>query len=266
MLVVLENTEMGCDMEKAYHKDMPEEIKAVLQEYKDIFPTDLPLGLLLVRMGHEFKIELEDDTPPIHRPIYKLGSLELEGAKKQIHCMLEHGYIQPSISPYGAPVLFAPKKDGGLQFCVDYHWLNKKTIKNRYPLPLPKELFDHLGGVTIYSSIDLRSGYWQVQLRKEDILKTTFRTRWGLYELLIIPFGVLNASAQFINLMNDVLANYLDDSIIVFLDDILVYLNTIEDHVAHLQKVVQKLRDHQLFAKASKCEIAYESSSSLGSK
>ena len=143
--VVPEKTETGCDVEKAYHKDMPEEIKAVLQEYKDIFPTDLPPGLPPVRMGHEFKIELEDDTPPIHRPIYKLSPLELEEAKKQIQYMLEHGYIRPSISPYGAPVLFAPKKDGGLRFCIDYRWLNKKTIKNRYPLPLPEELFDRLG-------------------------------------------------------------------------------------------------------------------------
>ena len=112
--IVPERMKTGRDMEKAYHKDMPEEIKNVLQEYKDILPTDLPLGLLPVRMGHEFKIELEDDTPPIHRPIYKLSPLELEEAKKQIQYMLEHGYIWPSTSPYGAPVLFVAKKDGGL--------------------------------------------------------------------------------------------------------------------------------------------------------
>ena len=239
--VVPEKTETGCDVEKAYHKDMPEEIKAVLQEYKEIFPTDLPLGLPPVRMGHEFKIELEDETPPIHRPIYKLSPLELEEAKKQIQYMLEHGYIRPSISPYGAPVLFAPKKDGGLRFCIDYCWLNKKTIKNRYTLPLPEELFDRLGGATIYSSIDLRSGYWQVPLRKEDIPKTAFKTRWGLYEFLVVPFGVSNAPAQFMNLMNDVLADYLDDFVVVFLDDILIYSKTIEDHVGHLRKVLQKL-------------------------
>ena len=259
VLVVPEKAEMGCDVEKAYQKDVAEEIKAVLQEYQDIFPTDLPPGLPPVRMGHEFKIELEDDTPPIHRPIYKLSPLELEEAKKQIQYMLEHGYIRPSIPPYGAPVLFAPKKDGGLRFCIDYRWLNKKTIKNRYPLPLPEELFDRLGGATIYNSIDLRSGYWQVPLRKEDIPKTAFKTRWGLCEFLVVPFGVSNAPAQFMNLMNDVLADYLDDFVVVFLDDILIYSKTIEDHVVHLRKVLQKLREHQLFAKASKCEIAYES-------
>ena len=193
--VVPEKTETGCDMEKACHKDMPEEIKAILQEYKDIFPMDLPPGLPPVRMVHEFKIELEDNTPPIHRPIYKLSPLELEVAKKQIQYMLEHSYIRPLISPYGAPVLFAPKKDGGLQFCIDYCWLNKKTIKNWYPLPLLEELFDRLGGATIFSSIDLRSGYWQVPLRKEDILKIAFKTRWGLYEFLVLPFGVSSAPA-----------------------------------------------------------------------
>ena len=136
---------------------------------------------------------------------------------------------------------FAPKKDGGLRFCIDYRWLNKKTIKNRYPLPLLEELLDRLGGATIYSSINLRSGYWQVPLRKEDIPKTAFKTRWGLYEFLVVPFGVSNALAQFMNLMNDVLADYLDDFVVVFLDDILIYSKTIEDHVVHLRKVLQKL-------------------------
>ena len=236
--IVLEKTETVCDVEKAYHKDMLEEIKAVLQEHKDIFPMDLPPGLPPVRMGHGFKIELEDDTPPIHRPIYKLSPLKLEEAKKQIQYMLEHGYIRPSISPYGAPVLFALKKDGGLRFCIDYHWLNKKTIKNRYLLPLPEELFDRLGAATICNSIDLRSGYWQVPLRKEDIPKIALKTRWRLYEFLVVPFGVSNAPAQFMNLMNDVLADYLDDFIVVFLDDILIYSKTIEDHVVHLRKVL----------------------------
>ena len=128
----------GSDVEKAFHSDMPQLIKGVLNEFKDVFPADLPRGIPPVRMGHEFKIELEDDAPPVHRPIYKLSPLELAEAKKQIEYMLEHGFIQPSNSPYGAPVLFAPKKDGGLRFCIDYRWLNKKTIRNQYPLPLPR--------------------------------------------------------------------------------------------------------------------------------
>ena len=107
--------------------------------------------------------------------------------------MLEHGFIRPSQSPWGAPVLFVPKKDGTLRFCVDYQWLNKKTIRNRYPLPLPEEMMDRLRGAQVFSKIDLRSGYWQMPVRKEDVPKTAFRTRWGSYEFLVMPFGVTNA-------------------------------------------------------------------------
>ena len=125
---------------------MPEEIWKVCEEYTNIFPPDLPKGLPPERLGHEFKTDLEPDTKPVHRPIYKLSPLELDGAKTQIEYMLEHGFIRPSESPWGAPVLFAPKKDGGLRFCIGYRWLNKKTIRNHYPLPLLEEMMDRLGG------------------------------------------------------------------------------------------------------------------------
>ena len=161
-------------------------------------------------------------------------------------------------------MLFALKKDGDLRFCIDDRWLNKKTIKNQYLPPLFEELFDCLGGATVYNIIDLRSKYWQVPLRKEDIPKTAFKTRWGLYEFLVVPFGVSNALAQFVNLMNDVLAEYPDDFVVAFLDDILTYSKTIEDHAVHLRKVLQKLRDHQLFVKVLNREIAYESIEFLG--
>ena len=165
-----------------WREDLLALIKAVLEEYSDIFPQDLPPGLPPTRMGHEFRIDLEDNTPPVHRPLYKLSPLELEEAQKQIQSMLEHGFIRPSDSPYGAPVLFAPKKDGGLRFCIDYRWLNKRTIRNRYPLPLPEEMLDRLGGAKVFSKIDLRSRYWQMPIREQDIPKTAFRTHWGLYE------------------------------------------------------------------------------------
>ena len=113
----------------------------------------------------------------------------MEEAKKQIESMLEHGFIKPLDSPYGAPVLFVPKKDGSLLFCIDYHWLNKKTVKNRYPLPLPEELFDRLGSAKVFSKIDLWSGYWQMPVKPGDVHKTAFKTRWGLYEFLVIPFA-----------------------------------------------------------------------------
>ena len=170
-------------------------IKEVLKECADIFPDELPIGLPPVRKGHEFRIDLEDDVPPVHRPLYKLSPLELDEAKKQIEMLLEHQFIRPSESPYGSPVLFIPKKDGGLRFCVDYRWLNKKTIRNQYPLPLPEELFDRLGGAKVFSKIDLKSGYWQIPVRSKDVQKMVFKTHWGLYEYLVMPFGVTNAPA-----------------------------------------------------------------------
>ena len=124
-----------------------------------------------MRQGHEFKIDLEDDVPPVHRPLYKMSPLELDEAKKQIESMLEHCFVRPSDSPYGAPVLFVPKKDGSLRFCIDYRWLNKKTVKNRYPLPLPEELFDRLGSARVFSKIDLQSGYLQMPVKPGDVHK-----------------------------------------------------------------------------------------------
>ena len=129
---------MESNVESAFRSDMPESIKAVLSEFKDAFPVDLPAGRPPVRLGHESKIDLQNATTPVHRTIYKLSPMELTEAKRQIEYMLEHGFIRPSQSPYSAPVLFSTKKDGGLRFCIDYRWLNKKTIRNRYPLPLPR--------------------------------------------------------------------------------------------------------------------------------
>ena len=157
--------------------------------------------------------------------------------------MLEHGFIQPLESSYGAPVLLVHKKDCGLRFCIDYHWLNKKTVKNRYPLPLLEELFDRLGQAKVFSKIDLKSGYWQMPVKPEDIHKIAFKTCWGLYEFLVTPFGVTNAPAQFMNMMNDVLDDYLDKFVLIFLDDVLVYSANLEEHAKHLRKLLERLRE-----------------------
>ena len=186
----IEGAQVPSDVHKIKRRGLPKEIWKVCEEYADIFPRDLPKGLPPKRLGHEFKIDLEPGTKLVHPSIYKLIPLELDEARKQIEYMLEHGFIRPSESPWGAPVLFAPKKDGGLRFCIDYHWLNKKTIRNRYPLPLPEEMMDRLGGARVFSKIDLKSGYWQVPIREEDIPKTAFRMRWGLFEFLVMPFVV----------------------------------------------------------------------------
>ena len=171
-----------------------------------------------MRKGHEFEIKLEDDITPIHRPLYKMSPQELQEAKDQIQSMLEHGFIRPSDSPYGSPILFVPKKDGSLRFCIDYNWLNKRTVKNRYPLPLLEELFDRLGNAKVFTKIDWRSGYWQMLVKLGDIPKTTFKTCWGLYEFSVMPFGVTNAPAQFINMITDLLGEYLDQFVLIFLE------------------------------------------------
>ena len=157
-----------------------------------------------------------------------------------------------------------PKKDGSLRFCIDYCWLNKKTVKNRYPLPLPEELFDRLGSARMFSKIDLRSWYWQMPVKLEDVHKIVFKTRWGLYKFLVMPFRITNAPAQFMNMMNVLLGEYLDKFVLVFLGNVLIYSANPQDHAKHLQKVLGKLWEHKLYAKASKCEILKASVEFLG--
>jgi hypothetical protein len=150
------------------------------------------------------------------------------------------------VSPWGAPVLFVKKKDGTMRLCIDFRQLNKVTVKNKYPLPRIDDLFDQLKDAKVFSKIDLRSGYHQVRIKDEDIRKNTFRTRYGHYEFTVVSFGLSNAPAVFMCLMNGVFINYLDKFVIVFLDDILVYSKTEEEHEQHLRMVLQVLREHQL--------------------
>ena len=146
----------------------------------------------------------------------------------------------------GAPVLFVRKKDGTLRLCIDYRQLNRVTIKNRYPLPRIDDLFDQLRGARVFSKIDLRSGYYQLKIRSDDVPKTAFRTRYGHYEFFAMPFGLTNAPAAFIGLMNKVFQQYLDRFVIVFIDDILVYSKSKEEYGRHLILVLRKLREHRL--------------------
>jgi hypothetical protein len=189
---------------------------------------------------------------------------ELEELKRQLKELLEKGLIRPSTSPYGAPVLFVRKKDGTLRMCIDYRGLNAITIKNKYPLPRIDELLDRLYGAKYFSKLDLRSGYWQVRINTEDVPKTAFRTRYGHYEFLVLPFGLTNAPATFMRLMNEILFPYLDKFVLVYLDDILIYSQTREEHLNHLQLVLDALRKHQFFAKFDKCEFMKQSIEFLG--
>nr|AAM01170.2 Putative retroelement [Oryza sativa Japonica Group]ABB46922.1 retrotransposon protein, putative, Ty3-gypsy subclass [Oryza sativa Japonica Group] len=184
-----------------------------------------------------------------------MAANELAEVKKQLEELKEKGYIRLSTSPWGALVIFVEKKDKTKRMCVDYRALNEVTIKNKYPLPRIDDLFDQLKGATVFSKIDLRSGYHQLRIREEDIPKTAFTTRYGVYEFTVMSFGLTNAPAFFMNLMNKVFMEYLDKFVVVFIDDILIYSQSEEDHQHHLRLVLGKLREHQLYAKLSKCEF-----------
>ena len=168
------------------------------------------------------------------------------------------------MSPWGAPVLFVKKKDGSMRMCIDYRQLNKVTIKNKYPLPRIDDLFDQLQGAVCFSKIDLRSGYHQLRIKKEDISKTAFRTRYGHYEFLVMSFGLTNAPAAFMDLMNRVFKPFLDTFVIVFIDDILIYSRSQLEHEGHLRAVLEKLQEHKLYAKFSKCEFWLDTVAFLG--
>ena len=230
----------------------PEDVP-IVKEFLEVFPDDLP-GLPPDR-EIEFEIELLPGTAPISKAPYRMAPAELKELKVQLQELLDKKFIRPSYSPWGAPILFVKKKDGTMKMCIDYRELNKVTIKNKYPLPRIDDLFDQLQGATVFSKIDLRSGYHQLKVRKEDIPKTAFRTRDGHYEFLVMPFGLTNAPAAFMDLMNRVFKDFLDKFVVVFIDDILVYSKTEEEHEEHLRLTLQTLKEKQLYAKFKKCEF-----------
>ncbi|KAL0537052.1 hypothetical protein IC582_026020 [Cucumis melo] len=234
----------------------------VVRDYPDVFPKELP-GLPPHREV-EFAIELEPGTVPISRALYRMAPAELKELKVQLLELLDKGFIRPSVSPWGAPVLFVKKKDGSMRLCIDYRELNKVNVKNRYPLPRIDDLFDQLQGATVFSKIDLRSGYHQLRIKDEDVPKTAFRSRYGHYEFIVMSFGLTNAPAVFMDLMNRVFREFLDTFVIVFIDDILIYSKTEAEHEEHLRMVLQTLRDNKLYAKFSKCEFWLKQVSFLG--
>jgi len=212
----------------------------------------------------EFSIDIIPGIVPISKAPYRMAPTELEVLKKQLQEYSDKGLIRPSTSPWGAPVLLANKKDGGKRLCIDYRELNKVTIKNKYPLPRIDDLFDQLHGARVFSKLDLQSGYHQLKVKKEDISKTAFRTRYGHYEFLVMPFGVTNAPAVFMDLMNRVFSPYLDQFVVVFIDDILIYSKDDREHAEHLRIVLQTLQQEQLYAKQSKCEFWLDHIAFLG--
>ena len=221
---------------------------------EDVFPDDLPAELPPQRTV-DHKIELLPGASPPSRPMHRMSEKERQELVTQLKYLLDRGYIRPSTSPYGAPVLFVKKKDGTMRMCVDYRALNQITIKNKYPLPRIDELFDRLTHARYFSKIDLRMGYHQIRISEGDIAKTAFRTRYGHFEFLVMTFGFTNAPATFQALMNDIFRPYLDAWVVIYLDDILIFSQTREEHLGHLRETLSTLRQHKLFAKKSKCEF-----------
>ncbi|GJT31461.1 putative reverse transcriptase domain-containing protein [Tanacetum coccineum] len=252
----------GCQIFLAHISDKKEEDKyegkqlkdvPIVRDFPEVFPEDLP-GLPSARPV-EFQIDLIPRAAPVARVSYRLEPSEMKELLEQLQELSDKGFIRPSSSPWGAPVLFFKKKDGSFRMCIDYHELNKLTVKNRYPLPRIDDLFDQLQGSNIYSKIDLRLGYHQLRVREQDIPKTAFRTRYGHYEFQVMPFGLTNAPAVFMDLMNRVCKPYLDKFIIVFIDDILIYSKDKKEHEEHLKAILDLLKKEKLYAMFSKCEF-----------
>lgn len=248
----------GCQAYLAHGVDNGKQAPAVdeipvVNQFEDVFPEELPR--LPPDREIEFTIDLAPGTAPISKAPYRMAPVEMKELATQLQELLDKGVIRPSVSPWGAPVLFVKKKDGSMRLCIDYRELNKMTIKNKYHLPRIDDLFDQLKGAAYFSKIDLRSGYHQLKIKPEDVSKTAFRTRYGHYEFLVMPFGLTNAPAAFMDLMNRVFKKYLDKFVIVFIDDILIYSKSQEEHAEHLRLVLETLRKERLYAKFSKCEF-----------
>ncbi len=232
-----------------------QQIPKEYHDYLDVF-SKVEADKLPDHTEYDHEMPLEKGAKVPFGPIYSLSQVELQALDTYLKENQEKGFIRPSTSPAGAPILFVKKKGTPeLRLCVDYRGLNKVTIKNRYPLPLIQENLDRLSTAKYYTKIDLRGAYNLIRIKEGEEWKTAFRTRYGLFEYLVMPFGLTNAPATFQHVMNSVLRDMLDISVIVYLDDILIYSDTREQHILHVKAVLERLRRHKLWAKAEKCEF-----------
>ncbi|GBG60905.1 hypothetical protein CBR_g16025 [Chara braunii] len=244
--------------------DLEPAVRDLIREYRDVFPPYFSYSGIPPMRGVEHFIQLAPDYRVHHQAPYRLSIPEATEIKRQLEELFRLGFIKPSNSPWGAPVLFARKADGTLRLCIDYRGLNRYTVKNSYPMPRADELFDRLAGNRFFTKIDLRSGYHQIRVATEDQPKTAFRSRFGHYEFTVMSFGLTNAPATFQTAMNDIFRDILEEYVLVYLDDILVYSRTLEDHLRHLRDVLQRLCKHGFYAKLSNCHFAQRKVDFLG--
>ncbi|XP_010451773.2 PREDICTED: uncharacterized protein LOC104733947 [Camelina sativa] len=231
---------------------IPDAIKALLKTFQDVFPEELPYGLPLVR-GIKHQTYLIPGAQLPNRPAYRVNPTEAKELERQVGDLMRQGYVRQSLSPCAVPVLLVPKKYGTWRMCVDCRAVNNITVKYQHPIPRLDDMLDELSGSTIFSKIDLKSGYHQVRMKEGDEWKIAFKTKQGLYEWLVMPFGLSNAPSTFMRLMNHVLRAYINKFVVVYFDDILVYSQNLEDHLIHLEHVLKTLREEKLYANLKKC-------------